>query len=130
MQQRGRKSAAELASFSVNGDPPPLEPPPSLNDAERLLFAEIVEAVSPRHFLPTDQPLLASYCQAVVISREAAKYAMTDQSSLLAWEKATRVQAQLAGRLRLSPSSRYDPKTAARMPPTPRRPRLWEDDGD
>jgi hypothetical protein len=78
--------------------------------------------------LPTDRPLLASYCQAVAISREAAKSAMTDKSSLLAWEKAARVQAALATKLRLSPSSRYDPKTAARMPP-PIKP-LWLDDDD
>jgi hypothetical protein len=130
MYPRGRRSAANLATPSVNGDPPPLEPPPSLNDAERSAFNEIVRASSPRHFLPTDRPLLASYCQAVVISREAAKNAMIDKNLLLAWEKSVRVQAALAAKLRLSPSSRCDPKTAARMPPTPRTPRLWEDDGD
>jgi hypothetical protein len=50
---------------------------------------------------------------------------MTDKNVLLVWEKATRAQAQLAGRLRLSPSSRFDPKTAARIPPPFAK--LWDD---
>ena len=57
MRQRGRKSAAELATLpGVDGMPPRLKPPPQLNDDERLLFDELVGACDPRHFVnPTSR---------------------------------------------------------------------------
>jgi hypothetical protein len=130
MYQRGRKSATELAAPRVNEDRTPMEPPPNLTNDERTLFTEIAQSVPLRHFVASDTPLLVSYVQATLLAREAIRTAATDNAALAAWEKVARVQAALATKLRLSPSSRYDPKTAARMPPTPRRPRLWEDDGD
>ena len=45
------------------------------------------------------------------------------------WEKAVRIQAMLATRLRLAPQSRMTPKTAARLSPGyygPAGPRSWE----
>jgi hypothetical protein len=64
MKQRGRKSAEQLATLSVNGDPPRLNPPADLADDERSLFCEIVTACGPRHFVQSDLPLLVTYVQA------------------------------------------------------------------
>ena len=111
MRQRGRKSAAELATLpGVDGKPPRLKPPPHLNDDERSLFDELVGACDPRHFVESDLPLLASYVQATLIARDAAHA----PSKIVLWEKAVRMQATLATRLRLSPQSRIDPKTVGR----------------
>jgi hypothetical protein len=74
---------------------------------------------SAKHFVPSDLPLLISFVQATLLSRKAIAKAAGDKDALATWEKATRMQATLATRLRLAPQSRTDPKTLARQP-TPR----------
>jgi hypothetical protein len=115
MKQRGRKSLAELGTLRVTGEPARLDAPAHLSDPERVLFVELVAACSPRHFVPSDLPLLVSYVQATVLSRQAIATAATQPASLALWEKATRMQATLATRLRLSPQARLDPKTVGRQ---------------
>jgi hypothetical protein len=127
MRQRGRKTTDHLAALSVNGDPPRLQPPAHLNDHERALFVELIEACSPRHFVASDLPLLASYVQAILLSRSAVKDAAEDPAMLVLWEKATRMQATLATRLRLSPQSRTDPKTIGGMQQASGPPNPWDD---
>ena len=68
MKQRGRKSADNLATLGVDGEPPRLNPPPDLANDERSLFVEIVTACAPRHFVASDWPLLVSYVQATLVS--------------------------------------------------------------
>ena len=126
MRQRGRKSSDELAVINVNGDPPRLDPPPTLTDPERALFVELVQACSPKHFLPSDLPLVVSYVQATLLSRRAVTSAATAPAMLALWEKATRMQATLATRLRLSPQARTDPKTIGRQMPQRIGPPPWE----
>jgi hypothetical protein len=107
--QRGRKSTG-LAALNVTGKPSRLTPPSSLNDDEQALFSELVGACDASHFRESDLPLLISYVQSTLISRAAAR----DPDRIALWEKATRMQATLATRLRLSPQSRIDPKTVGR----------------
>ncbi len=116
-QQPGRKSASKLTALSVEGEPPRLDPPTDLTDPERSLFLQIVGACSPRHFAPSDLPILISYVQCTLLSRQAIKNAATDTAALQVWEKSTRMQATLATRLRLAPQSRFDAKTNARQQP-------------
>ena len=67
MAQRGRHSSAALSVIpSVDGQPEKLRPPASLTEAERDAFVRIVAACDPRHFVPSDMPLLASYTRAIV----------------------------------------------------------------
>jgi len=127
MMQRGRKTADHLTALSLSGDPPRLLPPAHLDHSERRLFVELTEACSPRHFVPSDAPLLANYVSATLLSRFAVKKAAKDPAMLALWEKATRIQASLATRLRLSPQARLDPKTVGRQPPTVLR-KPWQDD--
>lgn len=125
MRHRGRKSAEELATPNITGEPPRLDPPPSLTEDEQSLFVQITQSCSPRHFVVSDLPLLVSYLQATLLSRQAIKDAAKDTGALATWEKATRMQATLATRLRLAPQSRTDPKTLARQQPQLVRP-PWE----
>ena len=115
MRQRGRRSAATLVAIDLTGKPSRLTPPSSLNDDEQALFSELVGACDASHFRESDLPLLISYIQATLISRAAAH----DPDRIVLWEKATRMQATLATRLRLSPQSRIDPKTIGRQQPHP-----------
>jgi hypothetical protein len=72
MKHRGPKSSGEIAAaINVNGDPTRLEPPASLTDAERDLFSELVAANAPKHFCASDMPLLVSYIQSTLLSRQA-----------------------------------------------------------
>jgi hypothetical protein len=125
MRQRGRRSSASLAIPSnVNGDASRLTPPSSLNDAERSLFSEIVSACDASHFRRSDLPLIVSFVQSTLISRAAAR----DPDKITVWEKATRMQATLATRLRMSPQSRIDPKATGRqMAAQWTGPAPWED---
>jgi hypothetical protein len=113
MRQRGRKSLANLVTLSVDGAPPRLEPPANLQDDERALFTSLVAACDPRHFVQSDLPLLVSFVQATLLAQGAVH-----DEDLTKWEKAVRVQATLATRLRLAPQARSDPKTVARQQPT------------
>lgn len=108
--QRGRKSLANLATLRVDGTPPPLEAPSCLDDAERLLFDEIVSARDTRGLVRSDLPLLVSYIQASVIARNAAR-----GGDVGAFEKAARIQCALATKLRLTPHSRITARTAGRQ---------------
>jgi|SRR5882757_6983242 len=115
MAQRGRKSmAANVVPLSVNGLPPRLTAPSGLSTAERRLFTELISATDPRHFVESDLPLLVSYIQSTLLSRWAAAKLTSDPGIVAIWEKATRMQATLATRLRLAPQARTDPLTIAR----------------
>ena len=113
MQQRGRKSLASVLALNLEENASPLIAPSFLNAEERALFTELVGICDPSHFHQSDIPLLLSYIQSTLISRCAAH----DPDKITIWEKATRMQATLATRLRLSPQSRVDPKTLGRHQP-------------
>ena len=91
-----------------------MEPPGDLSASEAKLFREIIASNHPDHFVHSDAYLLASYCQAIAASRRTAKQMIKDPKVVVVWERATRMQAQLATKLRLSPSSRMDAQTAFR----------------
>jgi hypothetical protein len=110
MRQRGRKSAANLTVLQVDGAPYRVQAPPGLIKAERVLFDQIVGACSPKHFTESDASLLVTYCQAVLQARRAAR----NPKAFHIWEKCAKLQATLAVRLRLSPSTRHDPKLVGR----------------
>ncbi len=112
MRQRGRKSADQL-SINVSGTPPRLTAPSGLNAKERELFKELVSASEPDHFRETDIPLLVSLAQATLLAHKLGR----NPNQVVGWEKACRVQAMLATKLRMTPQSRTDPKTIARMRP-------------
>jgi hypothetical protein len=75
---------------------------------EQTLFLEVFDACSPGHFVTSDVPLLVTFVQTTLIARNAATSAANDLHALAVWEKAVRLQAMLATRLRLSPQSRLD----------------------
>ena len=120
MQQRGRKSVANLAALNVDGSPPRLMPPSSLSDREREIFARTVAACD--HLRASDLPLLRRYCEIVAQSDHAAEKLRTDvmkgrpSSWLATQERLVKLLVSLGRQLRLSPISRAssDPKTLKR----------------
>jgi phage terminase small subunit len=128
MLQRGRVSRASLLKFPVDVEQTRLEPPSWLSPDEKRVFADIVAACRAKHFTPADEPLLVSYVQATVLARASIKKARKDRGALACWEKATRMQAVLATKLRLAPQSRLDQKAVARgLPSMPVAAKPWEE---
>src|SRR5262249_16245701 len=108
------KSSASVSVLNVDGRRARLQPPTDLTADETALFREIVNSCKPEHFVQSDRPLLVALCQAILMSREAARGAAKDPKLAQAVERAARTMATLATRLRLTPQSRFDSRRAAR----------------
>jgi hypothetical protein len=67
------------------------------------------------NFRATDLPLLTSLVQATLLAREAGR----DAAKLAEFERAARLQATLATKLRLTPQARMTPRTVGRHDPRP-----------
>ena len=121
MQQRGRKSFANVVALNgVDGSPPRLLPPSTLSDAERRIFAATVAACD--HLRAADMPLLCRYVEVVALSDHAAERlrinVMKGRPSqwLATQERLVKLLISLSRQLRLAPISRAssDPKTLMR----------------
>jgi phage terminase small subunit len=110
----------------------PAAPPAGLSAEEERIFQQLLAAVDPGHFAPSDLPLLVAYCQAVV-QHDHAVQMMRQQGAVVdgkvsPWivvqEKAQRAMVALSMRLRLSPQARRE-KAQLPQPAT-----WWETKGD
>jgi phage terminase small subunit len=113
MKQRGRKSAASLAVAPVSEhEPVPVQPPPTLSEAAKEIFLDLVSSVEPAHFENSDVGLLSQYCEAQAMAERAAAVLSGPGEAadwaLKLWEKANKVMSGLALRLRLGPQSRRE----------------------
>src|SRR5262245_8963088 len=99
--KRGRKSVAETELRIVGGTDNRISPPTWMPDSSARLSRQIISVTPPGHFVPSDAELLASYCAASVLARNALQ-----AGDIAAWEKGTRMLAILATKLRLAPQSR------------------------
>jgi P27 family predicted phage terminase small subunit len=127
MGDRGRTSAEEdrtsALAPAISG---PLAPPDDLDELERVQWLAIVNSLPADFFNPSDVSLLAAYCVARAIyvraSRELKAGTLTvpddkgrphaNPLAAIMTSQASSM-AQLAGKLRLCPSSRYSDKSAA-----------------
>jgi P27 family predicted phage terminase small subunit len=119
-----RKSAASLAVVRVDASVSRLRPPAELGEEEQQIWQVIVGTCDSKHFMRSDAPLLARYCEAVVLARRAAA-ALTSEGPVIAgrtnpWltvqEKAVRAMVSLSMRLRISPQARRE-TPAVKSPP-------------
>lgn len=110
-----RKSAAALSMPSIDGTPPRLTPPPTLNEDAKRVFVDVVCSVRAEHFQPADGLLLARYAECAVMAGDAATMLSNDgpvtaDGKPSAWlsvhAQMVKAMVALAHRLRLSPQSR------------------------
>jgi P27 family predicted phage terminase small subunit len=122
-----RRSAASLAVVRVDASVSRLHPPAELGAEERAVWQEIVVTCDPKHFVRSDAPLLARYCESVVLARRAAA-ALTAEGAVIAgrtnpWlvvqEKGIRAMTALSMRLRISPQARREAPTPKGLRPSP-----------
>jgi phage terminase small subunit len=120
-----RQSIDALSLPRVDGRPPPLRAPATVVSESREVFTELVPSVAPDHFRPGELPLLSAYCDLVVLRCQAVaglrEEGVVVGGKVSPWlavlDRCNRSLVPLAKALRLSPSSRTDPKTVARGKP-------------
>jgi len=100
--------------------------PKDLTDAQRKQWRSIVNSLPADYFRPSDVSLLRAYCIASAMLADAADEIGRDgitidnghgrrvpHAAVHVMSAATAAMAQMAVKLRLCPSSRYDDRTAA-----------------
>ena len=116
----GRQSAAslEVASISIPQRP---EPPDSLTPSQAITWRKIAATKPPDWFSADVQPILEAYCKAIDFQRTitSEREQMVIEAGVVAAkelhgieEKNAKLIATLATKMRLTPQSRYTPKTA------------------
>jgi phage terminase small subunit len=138
MGKTGRKSRAELATRPAYSPVPErLKPPPELTDTARKVFLDIVAATEPRHFHPSDLPLLCRYCEATALAQQAeaalASAGAVIDGAASPWVailgQQTKTLQGLSMRLRLSPQARQ-PNNPKRLPSVSYYDRMKLEHGD
>jgi hypothetical protein len=87
-----------------------VEPPADLSGPEKELFLDVVLAVRPDHFQPVDAQLLADFCRAKVVEREAAEKIKRGPATpvlIKTWLAAHQIADKLVCRLKISPQARF-----------------------
>ena len=147
MEQRGRKSAAELAvaaQVAPVSSAGRLACPLHLSDAIQAVWAELVNDQPGGSFTAKDVPLLEAYCRHVVQGRIIADQIeafdpawMGDDEGLKRFDRLTsmheregRAASSLATRLRITRQAMADAKTVGRASKNmARAPKPWESGG-
>lgn len=131
MAQRGRKSAAEvavLAEVSPVSSEKRLSAPIHMSDAEREVWAQVVNDQPASAFTPTHSPLLEQYCRHIVQARILADEIINFDRAWLAdddglkrydrllamQEREGRAASSLATRLRITRQATDHPTTVGR----------------
>jgi hypothetical protein len=116
-------------SFNVDVNRKPVETPAGLQPEVRKIFREVVASSDPRHFRRGDIPMLVAYSTATHLASVYAGRIGESDAALKSWTECTKLQISLATKLRLTPSSRADPKTIGRQQ-EPFSGRPWDPRGD
>ena len=122
-----RKSAAAQLIPTVDGRPTRVKPAPGMSPPAERLFGEITSSVDATHFVRSEVPLLAQFCEQGALAELAARKLATGgpvvggkpSPWLFVAEKAWRACQALAPKLRLCPSSRIDGRAADRTTKKP-----------
>lgn len=85
---------------------PEFPPPAHLNDAEAVVFRDIVASADPGHFRHEDRELLGLYCAQVVAARALMKRKRRYPEQERDLRAATALIMSLSTKLRLGPKSR------------------------
>ena len=139
MQKRGRPSAADQAAPSnvVNLRSEPPDPPEELTEAQANVWREVVDSRGGDLIAPE---AYSAYCRAVVAADQIAHQLsafeicqLTGYEEIRIWDKlhamqdrALRLVASLAGKLRLTPASRVHRESAGRNAAKGEKKRPWE----
>ena len=121
-EKRGRKSSEELSLIHLATARKPIEPPATLKAPEARIFGKVVASCAVNHFRKAD---ITAFATATHLSRFYADQIGETETAFKNWEAAVRLQISLATKLRITPQSRYDPKTIARNEPSD-GPAPWE----
>jgi hypothetical protein len=105
-KRSGKRSAADLAAPAYL---PTIRPTRKLSATENAAWAEVIGAWPADHWIGSDARLLTQYCAFCAQLEEAIERGDPTGAGQLA-----RVVMAYATKLRITPQSRYEPRTAAR----------------
>lgn len=143
MATRGRKSAASLAVAEPVQELQKLPEPPSyLTPEQEDVWRLVVASRGGDLIAPESFPVLVEYCRAVISANQVAAQLdafdpewAKDDEGLKRWDKLLAMQdrlagkvASLAGKLRLTPSSRVQAVSAGRNADKGAKRKPWEYD--
>ena len=109
------------STAQVVGLPERPDPLPSMTEDEAAVWREVVATKPAEWFMRDTQPVLAAYCQAVVMHRQlmdrwhrldGAEEVREIKTLVDIINKTANLAAQLATKLRLTQQSRYTPQSA------------------
>jgi Phage terminase, small subunit len=135
MARPGRKSRAALelvpSITAIDPGSTRIRPRDEAPETVAQIIRDLVANVAPDHFRKTDWPLLESYARAILLEQRAHR--MLDDEGpvseagktnpwLAVMEKSGRLIIACSMRLRLSPQSRMEPRSAGKQV---RAPRCW-----
>lgn len=104
-KNQGRRSLADLSAAALVVA---LEPSRKLAAAEQKSWDRVVKAWPADHFIASDMELLTQYCAACAAFELARK-----GRDLASMDRAGRLTLSYATKLRITPQSRYDEKSAS-----------------
>lgn len=145
MATRGRKSAASLAVAVPAQELQRLPEPPSyLTPEQDDVWRMVVASRGGDLIAPESYPVLVEYCRAVISANQVAAQLdafdpewAKDDEGLKRWDKLLAMQdrlagkvASLAGKLRLTPSSRVQAISAGRHADKGAKKKPWEFDSE
>jgi hypothetical protein len=107
MKAAGRRSAADIAAARLLAVG--IEPTRELTKPEQKTWLRVLSSWPPDHFIPSDAELLTQYV-AIVAAFDAARIA-GDSKAMAAMG---RLALSYTTKLRCTPQSRYDERTAGR----------------
>ena len=87
----------------------------------------MVASCEPRHFRKSDVPLLANFSRATFLASHYSRKVGELDGAFKAWCEATKIQMQLATKLRLTPQTRTDSRAAGRTTDAPDTPAPWDE---
>lgn len=129
MGTRGRKSTASLSLAPVVGlTPPPPVPADALPEYAKEVWRDAVASLPSGHLKPADLPLLEVYCVSADVARQAREWLAREYEpeAHAVLSRALTDMARAARALRLCPSTRTRPDSAALQKPAGALP--WEFD--
>lgn len=133
-----RKSAAALSILPLPSLVERPSPPDTLGEREAELWTAIVDSLPADWFAPGDRPVLAAYVTSVALHERVSRECQTAELMVIGstgqmrpnplFRMQDRAAAQIASlsvKLRLSQSTRYDPRKAAAKSNEQGAKKLW-----
>ena len=131
MDQRGRKSSAEVTTLRPAVPGERLPAPTELTPEQAQIWRDVTETKPAEWFQPDTAPILIEYCQLITLSRETVQQLKAAEGK--DWRELVKIKeslaksiASLGTKMRLTQQSRYTPQASSTANKKANTKRPWE----